>query len=113
MSDASDERPDPNREHPVARSEVGSGVVFGLIVTFIYAAVVTSVSISRDVAGGLSTSEDWLFLAAYLVPVLLAASALASRKLRQTAAGFVMGLAIGVLLISGLCATSALPSLVG
>jgi hypothetical protein len=104
---------DGGQARPVSSGEVVGGIFVGLVVTFIYMAVLSGVSISMDDADGLSTGENWMLFAASLLPLVVSVAVLSSRALRQSAAGFVMGFAIGTLALSGLCTSLAVPGLSG
>ncbi len=56
---------------------------------------------------------DWLVFVLFILPFPVAILLLCFRRTRQAGAGFVMGLAIGALVVAGLCTSMLLPGLTG
>jgi hypothetical protein len=82
---------------------VALGVVLGVVATFVWMAVVLVVGISQENnSGGIA---DWVVFVLFFLPLPLSVLLLLFRRTRQAAAGFVMGLAIGVLVLAGLCSS--------
>ena len=80
---------------------VALGVVLGVVATFVWMAVVLVVGLSQENnSGGI---PDWVVFVLFFLPLPLSVLLLVFRRTRQAAAGFVMGLAIGVLVLAGLC----------
>jgi hypothetical protein len=88
----------PNR---VRGGLVALGVVLGVVATFVWMAVVLVVGISQENNPG--KIPDWVVFVLFFLPLPLSILLLVFRRTRQAAAGFVMGLAIGVLVLAGLC----------
>ena len=89
---------EPNR---IRGGLVALGVVLGVVATFIWMAVVLVVGISQENNTG--RIPDWAVFVLFFLPLPLSILLLVFRRTRQAAAGFVMGLAIGVLVLAGLC----------
>ena len=91
----------PDEPNQVRGGLVALGVVLGIVATFVWRAVVLVVGISQENnSGGIA---DWVVFVLFFLPLPLSILLLVFRRTRQAAAGFVMGLAIGVLVLAGLC----------
>ena len=91
----------PDQPNQVRGGLVAIGVVVGVVATFVWMAVVLVVGISQENnSGGIA---DWVVFVLFFLPLPLSILLLVFRRTRQAAAGFVMGLAIGVLVLAGLC----------
>ena len=91
----------PDEPNQVRGGLVALGVVLGIVATFVWMAVVLVVGISQENnSGGIA---DWVVFVLFFLPLPLSILLLVFRRTRQAAAGFVMGLAIGVLVLAGLC----------
>ena len=103
--------PSAGREpHEIRGHLVALGIVLGLVATFVWMFVVFIVALSLE--NSPSTSSDWLIFAFLILPLPVSILLLCVRRTRQAAAGFVMGLAIGTLLVAGLCSSIVVPGLV-
>jgi hypothetical protein len=100
----------PDQPHQVRGGLVALGIVLGVVATFVWMAVVLVVGLSQENSSGGAT--DWVVFVLFFLPLPLSVLLLVFRRTRQAAAGFVMGLAIGVLVLAGLCSgLVVLPSL--
>ena len=92
---------------------VAIGIVLGLVGTFVWMTIVFVVAYSWSMDDVTATAgEDALVFVFFILPFPLALLMLCFRRTRQAAAGFVMGMAIGTLLIAGLCTSMIVPGLV-
>ncbi len=91
---------------------VAVGIVVGLFGSFVWMVFVFATAYSTLETGGGSTTEDALVSAALLLPVPVSILLLCFRRTRQAAAGLVMGMAIGTLVLAGLCSSLIVPGLV-
>ena len=57
--------------------------------------------------------DGWRSSCLFMLPFPVAILLLCFRRTRQAGAGFVMGLAIGALVLAGLCTSMLLPGLTG
>ena len=80
-----------------------SGVVLGIVATFVWMLIVFVVALSQENSS--NGIPDWLVFVLFFLPLPLSVLLLVFRRTRQAAAGFVMGLAIGVLVLAGLCSS--------
>jgi hypothetical protein len=88
------------------------GAVAGLVVTVVWMTVVFAVAYSFSAEQGRSsTLADVLVFALFIAPLPISVLLLCFRRTRQAAAGFVMGLAVGTLILAGLCGSMLLTSL--
>jgi hypothetical protein len=87
------------------------GAVVGLVTTVVWMSVVFFVAYSFSGDSGSSTAADVLVLVLFISPLPISVLLLCFRRTRQAAAGFVMGLAIGTLVLAGLCGSMLLSSL--
>jgi hypothetical protein len=93
----------PGEPSPIRGGLVALGVVLGVVATFVWMAVVLVFGISQENnSGGIA---DWVVFVLFFLPLPLSVLLLLFRRTRQAAAGFVMGLAIGVLVLAGLCSS--------
>jgi hypothetical protein len=93
----------PREPSQVRGGLVAVGVVLGIVATFIWMVIVFVVALSQENnSGGI---PDWLVFVLFFLPLPLSILLLVFRRTRQAAAGFVMGLAIGVLVLAGLCSS--------
>ena len=91
----------PDEPRQVRGGLVAVGVVLGIVATFVWMVVVFIVALSQENnSGGI---PDWLVFVLFFLPLPVSILLLVFRRTRQAAAGFVMGLAIGVLVLAGLC----------
>ncbi len=89
------------------------GIVVGLVGSFVWMFLVFAIAYSTlENSSGTSAAEDALVSAAFLLPLPLSILLLCFRRTRQAAAGLVMGMAIGTLLLAGLCSSLIVPGLV-
>ena len=89
---------------------VAVGIVIGLVVTIVWMFVVFIVALSME--NSTKSLPDWLIFALFILPLPASILLLCFRRTRQAAAGFVMGMAIGTLVVAGLCSSFFVPSLV-
>jgi hypothetical protein len=99
---------DPPRE--VKGWAVAVGIVLGLIATFVWMLIVFIVALSME--NDTQRLPDWLIFVLFVLPLPVSILLLCIRRTRQAAAGFVMGMAIGTLMIAGLCSSFIVPGLV-
>ncbi len=100
----------PDEPRQIRGGLVALGIVLGLVATFVWMSIVFVVALSQENQSG--RVPDWLVFVLFVVPLPLAILLLVLRRTRQAAAGFVMGLAIGTLILAGLCSgIVALPAL--
>jgi hypothetical protein len=93
----------PGEPSQVRGGLVAVGVVLGIVATFVWMVIVFVVALSQENnSGGI---PDWLVFVLFFLPLPLSILLLVFRRTRQAAAGFVMGLAIGVLVLAGLCSS--------
>ena len=103
-----DPSPEPPRE--VKGWAVAVGIVLGLVATFVWMFIVFIVALSME--NDTKRLPDWLIFALFVLPLPVSILLLCFRRTRQAAAGFVMGMAIGTLMIAGLCTSFIVPGLV-
>jgi hypothetical protein len=94
--------PAPRRVNALA---VAAGVVVGLIVFFGWMIFSFVLFYATDGSGDDTLVTIVLVLVVLALPLVLAVLLLLSRRTRQAGAGFVMGLAIGVIVFAGVCGT--------
>jgi hypothetical protein len=89
------------------------GVVLGLVGTFVWMLVIfiAAYSLSMEQAEA-NAASDGLVFALFILPLPLSILLLCFRRTRQAAAGFVMGMAIGTLVLAGICGSFIVPGLV-
>jgi hypothetical protein len=89
------------------------GIIVGIVGTVIWMTGVFVVAYSLSSETSRSNGRyDWLIFVLFILPLPLAILLLCFRRTRQAAAGLVMGLAIGTLVLAGLCSgLVALPGL--
>ena len=104
---------DPASEPPreVTGWGVVVGVALGLIGTFVWMFITFLVALSME--NDTQRLPDWLVFVLFILPFPVAILLLCFRRTRQAGAGFVMGLAIGALVVAGLCTSMLLPGLTG
>jgi hypothetical protein len=103
-----DPSPEPPRE--VKGWAVAVGIGLGLVATFVWMLIVFIVALSIE--NDTKRLPDWLVFALFVLPLPVSILLLCFRRTRQAAAGFVMGMAIGTLMIAGLCTSFIVPGLV-
>jgi hypothetical protein len=103
-----DPSPEPPRE--VKGWAVAVGIGLGLVATFVWMLIVFMVALSME--NDTKRLPDWLIFALFVLPLPVSILLLGFRRTRQAAAGFVMGMAIGTLMIAGLCTSFIVPGLV-
>ena len=103
-----DPTPEPPRE--VKGWGVAIGIALGLVATFVWMLIVFIVALSME--NDTKRLPDWLVFALFVLPLPVSILLLCVRRTRQAAAGFVMGMAIGTLMIAGLCSSFIVPGLV-
>jgi hypothetical protein len=103
-----DPSPEPPRE--VKGWAVAVGIGLGLVATFVWMLIVFIVALSIE--NDTKRLPDWLVFALFVLPLPVSILLLCVRRTRQAAAGFVMGMAIGTLMIAGLCTSFIVPGLV-
>ena len=103
-----DPSPEPPRE--VKGWAVAVGIALGLVATFVWMLIVFIVALSME--NDTKRLPDWLVFALFVLPLPVSILLLGFRRTRQAAAGFVMGMAIGTLMIAGLCTSFIVPGLV-
>jgi len=91
----------PDEPGRVRGGLVALGVVLGIVATVVWMVIVFIVALSQENNSG--AIPDWLVFVLFFLPLPLSIVLLVFRRTRQAAAGFVMGLAIGVLVLAGLC----------
>jgi hypothetical protein len=88
------------------------GIVLGLVATFVWMVVIFTVAYSLSSEQSRSAGTyDWLVFVLFVLPLPVAILLLCFRRTRQAAAGFVMGMAIGTLLLAGVCSSLIVPGL--
>jgi hypothetical protein len=102
----------PGEPAPIRGGLLVLGIVLGLVATVIWMTVVFVVAIGQENSQTSSINGVAVFVA-WLLPLPLSILLLCFRRTRQAAAGFVMGLAIGTLVLAGLCTSILLPGLTG
>ena len=102
-----DPSPEPPRE--VKGWAVAVGIVLGLVATFAWLFIVFIVALSME--NDTKRLPDWLVFALFVLPLPVSILLLCFRRTRQAGAGFVMGMAIGTLMIAGMCSSFIVPSL--
>jgi drug/metabolite transporter (DMT)-like permease len=91
---------------------VAIGIVLGLVGTVVWMTAVFVVAYSLSSEQSRSAGNyDWLIFVLFILPLPLSILSLCFRRTRQAAAGFVMGVAIGVLVLAGLCSSFFVPGL--
>jgi hypothetical protein len=93
---------------------VAIGIIVGIVGTVIWMTVVFVIaySIFSTEQSRSGAAVDVLVFVLFILPLPLAILLLCFRRTRQAAAGLVMGLAIGTLVLAGLCSgLVALPAL--
>ena len=104
-----DPSPEPPRQ--VKGWAVAVGIVLGLVATVRRGcSIVFIVALSME--NDTKRLPDWLIFALFILPLPVSILLLCFRRTRQAAAGFVMGMAIGTLMIAGLCGSFIVPGLV-
>jgi len=103
-----DPSPEPPRQ--VTGWAVAVGIVLGLVATFAWLFIVFIVALSME--NDTKRLPDWLIFALFVLPLPVSILLLCFRRTRQAGAGFVMGMAIGTLMIAGLCSSFIVPGLV-
>ena len=103
-----DPSPEPPRE--VKGWAVAVGIALGLVATFVWMLIVFIVTLSME--NDTKRLPDWLVFALFVLPLPVSILLLCVRRTRQAAAGFVMGMAVGTLMIAGLCTSFIVPGLV-
>jgi hypothetical protein len=93
----------PDQPNRIRGGLVVLGVALGIVATFVWMVVVLVFGISQENNSG--AIPDWLVFVLFFLPLPLSVLLLLFRRTRQAAAGFVMGLAIGVLVLAGLCSS--------
>jgi cytochrome bd-type quinol oxidase subunit 2 len=102
--------PSPGPQREVTGWAVVVGIVLGLVATFVWMFIVFIVALSME--NDPQRLPDWVIFALFVVPLPVAIVLLCIRRTRQAGAGFVMGLAIGTLVVAGLCSSFIVPGLV-
>ena len=95
--------------NPIRGWTVVGGIVLGLLATFVWMTVVFVIALSQENQTG--GAHDWLVFALFVVPLPIAVAMLCWRRTRQAGAGFVMGLAIGTLVLAGICSSLVVPGI--
>jgi hypothetical protein len=109
------EAPPPGDPTPAPPREVKGwgvviGIALGLVATFVWMFIVFVVALSME--NDTERLPDWVIFALFVLPLPVAVLLLCFRRTRQAGAGFVMGLAIGTLVVAGLCTSFIVPGLV-
>ena len=86
------------------------GVVLGLVATFVWMFVIFIVALSMESSP--DSLPDWLIFVLFILPLPASILLLCFRRTRQAATGIVMGMAIGTLVVAGLCSSFIVPGLV-
>ena len=102
--------PPPAQPRDIKGWAVAVGVVLGLGATFVWMFIIFVVALSMENAP--DSLPDWLIFVLFILPLPASILLLSVRRTRQAAAGFVMGMAIGTLLVAGLCSSFIVPGLV-
>ena len=102
----------PHAEGPgrIKGWSVAIGVVLGLVATFVWMFAVFIVALSME--NSTERLPDWLIFVLFILPLPVSVLLLCFRRTRQAAAGFVMGMAIGTLVVAGVCSSFIVPGLV-
>jgi hypothetical protein len=86
------------------------GIVLGVVATFLWFFAVFILLLSYE--NSADGPPDWLAAVLFVLPLPVSIVLLCLRRTRQAAAGFVMGLAIGTIVLAGFCSSLVvLPSL--
>ena len=116
MSNPYGEAPPP-REPPYAQQPpqvrgwaVAVGIVIGFVVTFAWMFIIFIVALSME--NSPDSLPDWLIFVLFVLPLPASILLLCFRRTRQAAAGIVMGMAIGTLVVAGVCSSFIVPGLV-
>jgi hypothetical protein len=102
--------PSPDPPHEIRGWAVAVGIVLGLVATLVWMLIVFFVALSME--NDTQRLPDWLIFALFVLPLPVSILLLCIRRTRQAAAGFVMGMAIGTIMIAGLCSSFIVPGLV-
>ena len=94
---------------PIKGGLVVLGIVLGIVATFVWFFIVFAFALSFE--NDPNSSPDWLVFLLFVLPLPASIALLAVRRTRQAAAGFVMGLAIGTLVLAGFCSSFLIPGL--
>jgi hypothetical protein len=101
----------PDQPGRIRGGAVAGGIVLGIVGTIVWMTIVFVAVLSVSSEGD-TGAYDWLIGILFFLPLPVSILLLVFRRTRQAAAGFVMGLAIGTLVLAGLCSgTVLLPSL--
>jgi hypothetical protein len=100
----------PDEPRQVRGWAVAVGIVIGLVGTIAWMFVIFIVALSME--NSPDSLPDWLIFALFILPLPASILLLCFRRTRQAAAGIVMGLAIGSLVVAGLCSSFIVPGLV-
>jgi len=105
-------RDEAHRSGRIRGWAVALGILLGLVVTVVWMTTVfaTAYSFSSETSRS-STGVDLLVFALFIAPLPISILLLCFRRTRQMAAGLVMGMAIGTLVLAGLCGSFLLPGL--
>jgi hypothetical protein len=79
---------------------VAIGIVLGIVATVVWLAVVLVFAVSQENS---PSFPDWLAFVLFFLPLPVSVLLLCLRRTRHMAAGLVMGLAIGTIVLAGLC----------
>ena len=99
----------PREPHEVKGHLVALGIVLGLVATFVWMFVVFIVVLSLENSS--DGPADWLVGLLFVLPLPVSIVLLCLRRTRQAAAGFVMGLAIGTIVLAGFCSSLLVPGI--
>ena len=106
--------PPPNQPGQPPRQVKGwavvIGIALGLVATFVWMFIIFIVALSME--NSPDSLPDWLIFVLFILPLPVSVLLLGFRRTRQAAAGFVMGMAIGTLVVAGLCSSFIVPGLV-
>jgi hypothetical protein len=100
----------PDEPRQVKGWAVAVGIAIGFVVTIAWMFVIFIVALSME--NSPDSLPDWLIFALFILPLPASILLLCVRRTRQAAAGIVMGLAIGSLVVAGLCSSFIVPGLV-
>jgi drug/metabolite transporter (DMT)-like permease len=103
----------PDEPRRVRGWAVAVGIIVGLVGSVVWMTVVFVVAYSLSSEQSRSgPGVDWLVFVVFILPLPVSILLLCFRRTRQAAAGLVMGVAIGVLVLAGVCGSFLVPGLV-
>jgi hypothetical protein len=103
---------EPDRPGRIRAWAVIVGIVVGLVVTWVWVVVVLLVGYGTATSSDVSSNATGVVVVVLaLAPFVGAILLLCFRRTRQLGAGLVMGVAIGTLVLAGVCGSLFIPGL--